>query len=212
MKIPKGKKAILWTPVCKAGTITMIDVFKRSGISVVDAHTIKGSFNPKNKIIRAPGLHRLEKDSLYKDFPFDIDDCYVIINTRRPYERAISGWRFHRYFKNVTSLKEALTNPPRGSSTRAEASGERHFTRTMTYRVRTSEGTIKFDYQVKLEEFHASLTGLGKILDFNVPDKLPVKNKCNSERPRTYGPEEIALVNEMFAEDFENFGYEKRST
>jgi hypothetical protein len=214
LKIPDNKELIIWFPVCKSGTQTFINLLNKKNIKIIDGHKYKPNMNMKNSIIRAPSVSDLVNLKKFKHLK-NIDSYYMITNSRNPYKRAFSGWRFHRYFKNSHSFLHALKNPPKDVKEplntklkKDQQSGYRHFTKSISDRV-ILNGELKHQFTIRLEFIDEDINKLFKLLNLGNINEIPHVNKTLNKKPnRDLTIKEEIEIEKLFYDDFVNFNYE----
>lgn len=181
MEIPNGKKHLVWVRIAKTGSMSTERTLSKLGVFLTLSRVLK------NRKCYKPGKHILCVDDLNKldDVGVNIDDCYVFTVVRNPYERALSGWRGHTWFKwkNKYDFLKVLKNPPqrpdkfyrdlRDKKEKMLESAWRHFTKTMTQTCSVND-ELRIDTVIKLENYNEELTAF--------LNKIGFKKSCLSFR------------------------------
>ena len=136
-------------------------------------------------------------------YPDIWEQAYKFSVVRNPYSKALSSWRYCPSTKDK-SLLEALSNPPKEEENFHDYM---HFTKTQTSML-TRDGEIYVDELLRYENLNEEWRNFCDKHEIAAGD-LPMLNKTARKKTKEeLTSEEIKLINELFAEDFETFGYE----
>ena len=223
MIVPENKKHCVWVRIAKNGSTSVEKVLVDLGV-----------FYPLSRIENyRPGQHVLAIDELSKlaDVGIDVDDCWIWAVVRDPVDRFISGFRGHTWAQDKT-LDGVLDEPPQKGEMswndprwarircnrlkqsceceRCHDSAWRHLFRSQTYAL-TVNGELRFHHLVK---FSRLWTNINLVLQtLRLPPRThdaPHRNASNRKRPELT-EEQIARIEELFADDFKNFRFKRCS-
>lgn len=187
------KKHWFYARVPKTGSTTIIHML---GPNV--------NINPRklNDLKPPPFVNVVDNDSL----PMQArDEAFVFASVRNPYDRIISSWRFvsKKGRKNLNcqgrTLIQLLKDPPS-----LKTGPGFHFTATQSWLLKE----LAPDLVIRMETFDEDLRKLLTLLGRPVPDEIPVMNCAPAADVHKISFDERRRINEAYAADFEDFGYE----
>ncbi len=212
LKIPNGKKHLVWCRIAKTASKSTVATLSESRAY----RYIKDSIN--NHVVYVPEkqvLTVLELEDLAK-INININDCYIFTIVRNPYDRVLSGWNYHSSFhesKNThISFLSRLKNPPQCPKDKNakpdKYSSWIHFTKSMTESI-SYNGQMRANHIIKFENYESEFVDFCTQIGLNISSThhFNVGIDCSD---RNFSSEEIDEINKLFAEDFENFNYIKR--
>jgi len=203
--IPNGKKYVVWVRIAKTGSTSTEDtlIHMQSFVKYQTVLKDPNKLDPNRHIIRVTDLSQLTEGDI------DMDECFIFAVVRNPYQRALSGWNYHKWFRAKDNFTHALKNPPQKDKDKEEGAW-RHFTKTMTQHL-LYDNRLRIDHVIKLENYDEEFSKfLCEKLGFSKSDFNILKKNANGKKKQNISREELDLINKRFADDFKNFGYEMK--
>lgn len=214
LKIPNGKKYMVFIKICKTGSTSTVKTFKdlNAAIYIQDIFVRGGKYNPEEQILYVQELSDLKRLNI------DVKDCFLFTIARNPYDRALSGWHYHPSFKDANSFLDTLKNPPQCAEELRDPnlpnwhaySSFLHLTKSMTESL-TCDGKFHIDHFIKLENYDKEFVPFCENIGLNSPQTFCEKKNVDKKYAETkLSRDELDAINKLFANDFTNFGYDMK--
>ena len=189
--------------------IAYIHIPKTAGISIKNAILKNCSDAEKPYTDDLPGWLKMHQPYWYweEQIP-DLNSKWIFSTVRDPYKRAVSLWKY------VTQDREPYVTYFKGVSfKRFWDTDSANLAPNLRYNIRSTQceflSGIEGDMVPNIFRLEDQLGNLEKKLGFAIDQRLNVSKIYNYKT--YYNKETVEIVNEIFKEDFLQFGYERRT-
>ena len=195
------RPTLVYYRTAKTGSNSIIDSIQRSSESYIEIRN-------ENDLAKLANHHKIIIVSVaskpFRDRYIRIQEALNRIENKRsfavvrnPYTKVISSYKYLKYEKSIEQL---LLDLP------SEEPGFSHFSRTQTEALFLDGKQIP-EHIIKLEELSDKIDEFYSAHGFKIP-KLRTLN-VSGDKEVNLSERAIELVNEVYNDDFVNFGYEK---
>lgn len=195
------RPTLVYYRTAKTGSNSIIDSIQRSFESYIEIKNEKDLAKIANhhKIIIVSVASKPFRDRYIRiqEALNRIENKRSFAVVRNPYTKVISSYKYLKYEKSIEQL---LQDPP------SEEPGFSHFSRTQTEALFLNGKQIP-EHIIKIEELSNNIDEFYRAHGFNIP-KLRTLNSSGNKKVNL-SEKAIGLVNEIYNDDFINFGYKK---
>ena len=221
MKIPNGKKYILYIKTAKTGGTSFMK-YLESIKPVKQFRRINGERKLDNIILNDIIMVPNDTIDIFKSKYADIyKNSYKILIARNPLTRALSGFNSHPLTKNMNDIKPLINdlNYLKYDSTKIDYKMEAprklwylyslytHFYLEQTHGLINND-VLEIDYIIYFENLDENIKLFMKEINVEKGVILNHLNQTNSKRLKQFDDVSIKYINERFAKDFKYLNYE----